>query len=250
VYRARKGGAKGGGSGRDPGGFVALPWTVLDSPAYKALSHPAKALLFEFARQFVRDNNGRLLASSAHLAARGWRSNDVIGRAKRELLSAGFIFETVKGQRPNKASWYAVTWLALNRMPGFDPGAAELFQRGAYRQGLSTSVQCAESGPPHRKSTTKAPIQNAKLKPSNGVDTGCIAPPGGVRASTRAPSDGAVQGASQSFSAPAGGNHLEKPSIEALGAPVGEVRFGSEQAIKACGSDRGMPARFGRPWRQ
>lgn len=60
---------------RDAGGFVAMPWAVLDSPAYQALSHPGKALLMEFARQYVRDNNGRLLASGRYLAARGWTSN-------------------------------------------------------------------------------------------------------------------------------------------------------------------------------
>ena len=93
-----------GNSGRDAGGFVALPWTVLDCPAYAALSHPARALLFELARQFVRDNNGRLLLSAAYLLKRGWRSADVITRAKRELLAAGFIHETVKGHRPNRAN--------------------------------------------------------------------------------------------------------------------------------------------------
>ena len=52
-----------GDAGRDAGGFVALPWAVLDSPPYSGLSHPAKALLLEFARQFVRDNNGRCCAA-------------------------------------------------------------------------------------------------------------------------------------------------------------------------------------------
>ena len=60
------------GSGRDPGGFVALPWSVLDCPAFLGLSHPARSLLLELARQFVFDNNGRLLASAAYLATRGW----------------------------------------------------------------------------------------------------------------------------------------------------------------------------------
>ena len=75
-----------GDSGRDAGGFVALPWSVLDCPAYAALSHPARALLFELARQFVRDNNGRLLCSMTYLGPRGWKSNDVITRAVRELV--------------------------------------------------------------------------------------------------------------------------------------------------------------------
>jgi hypothetical protein len=123
-------GKRKGDTGRDSGGFIALPWSVMDCPVYAGLSHPAKALLLEFARQFVRDNNGRLLASRAYLAGRGWKSADVIQRAKDELLAAGFIFETVKGQRPNKASWYAVTWRTLDRHPGYDHGAVESFERG------------------------------------------------------------------------------------------------------------------------
>jgi hypothetical protein len=85
------------------------------------------------ARQFTGSNNGRLLASAAYLRKRGWTSSDTISRAKADLMRAGFIFETVKGQRPNKASWYAITWQTLDRHPGFDPGAVELFRRGAYQ---------------------------------------------------------------------------------------------------------------------
>ena len=136
MANGRNKGAK-GDSGRDAGGFIALPWSVVDSAAYQALGHPAKALLTEIARQFVRDNNGRLLCSMAYLGDRGWKSNDVITRAKNELLAAGFIYETVKGHRPNKASWYAVTWRALDRRPDYDAGAVEGFVRGAYRFGGS-----------------------------------------------------------------------------------------------------------------
>ena len=145
-----------GDSGRDVGGFVALPWSVLDSPAYARLSHPARALLLELARQFVRDNNGKLLLSAAYLAKRGWKSADVITRAKRELLAAGFIFETVKGQRPNRASWYAVTWRTLDKLPGYDIGAAQCFERGAYQR--------------------NRPLKNASLIPSHGVESPSIAP--------------------------------------------------------------------------
>lgn len=115
------------------GGFCALPWAVLDSPAYAALSHPARALLLEFARQYVRDNNGRLLASAAYLEGRGWKSPAVILRAKRALIEAGFVHETVRGHRPNKASWYALTWYALDRHQSYDAGASETFRRGAFR---------------------------------------------------------------------------------------------------------------------
>ena len=116
MANARNPKRKGHDTSRDQGGFIALPWSVLDCPAYARLSHPARGLLLELARQFVRDNNGRLLASRAYLFERGWKSADTITNAKRELLAAGFIHETVMGHRPNKASWYAVTWRSLDKI--------------------------------------------------------------------------------------------------------------------------------------
>jgi len=68
---------RGHDQGRDSGGFVALPWAVLDCPAYAGLSMHARALLLEVARQYVRDNNGRLLLSRAYMGARGWKSADM-----------------------------------------------------------------------------------------------------------------------------------------------------------------------------
>lgn len=120
-------------SGRDAGGFVALPWVVLDSPAYQGLTMHARALLLEIARQLRGDNNGSLLCSRAYLLTRGWRSNDMATKARNELIEARLIHQTVVGHRPNKASWYAVTWQALDKLAGYDAGAAETFTRGAYR---------------------------------------------------------------------------------------------------------------------
>ena len=186
MANARNRGQK-GDAGRDAGGFVALPWSVLDCPAYARLSHPARGLLFELARQFVRDNNGRLLASAAYLSKRGWKSADVITRAKRELIDARFIFETVKGHRPNRASWYAVTWRALDKLPGYDAGATQLFERGAYQK-------------------------NATLRPSHGVDKPSIAPSHGVGRTPTTPSHGAIRPVLVPRSTPSDGNHLEMPS--------------------------------------
>jgi len=176
-------------SGRDAGGFVALPWSVLDSASYARLSHPARALLLELARQYVLDNNGRLLASRAYLAKRGWRSADVLQRAKTELLNNGFIHETVKGHRPNKASWYAVTWMTLDRYPGFDTGAFETFRRGAYRD-----------------------QKNAVLCPSGGTVRSSIVPSPGTERVSPVPSPGTIRAVSGCPSVPSGGHHLEMPS--------------------------------------
>jgi hypothetical protein len=191
MANARNG--KKANSGRDAGGFVALPWSVLDCPAYAALSANAKALLLEVARQHCRDNNGRLLLSRAYMTTRGWKSVDMIAKGKQELLAAGFIHETVKGQRPNKASWYAVTWQSLDKIQGFDQGSALLFQRSAYLK--------------------KAPVKNAPLIPSHGTERPAIAPPHGTETPLSVPPHGAMEGVFQVSSVPPHGHLLEKPSI-------------------------------------
>jgi hypothetical protein len=195
-----------GDRGRESGGFIALPWSVTDSPAYLGLSHPARSLLFELARQVVRDNNGRLLASRAFLAKRGWKSADVIDRAKRELLEAGFIAETVKGHRPNKASWYAVTWRLLDDHAGYDPGVRATFERGAYRQG-----------------------QNARLSPAGGTGKASIGPSGGTGEGAAGPSGGPMAACFGGPSVPSGGHHLEMPSA------VAEQMRAQGQAMAASG---------------
>lgn len=194
-------------TGRDSGGFVALPWSVLDCPAYARLSHPARGLLLEFARQFVRDNNGRLLASGVYLAGRGWKSSDVITRAKRELIEAGFIFQTVMGHRPNKASWYAVTWRSLDKCTGYDFGADKAFERGAYLK--------------------IGPLKIDVLTPRGGVDSARIAPSRGVGKSATTPSNGAVRGILHPAPTPSRGDHLE---IAICMGVESAVAVGSHQA--------------------
>lgn len=134
-------GSRSKGERRDGGGFVALPWSVLDSPAYLNLSSHAKALLMEFARQLRGDNNGALLCSRAYLATRGWKSNDMMTKCRDELVDAGLIHQTVMGCRPNRASWYAVTWIGLDKLIGLDPDLARAFVRGAYRTSHSSVTQ-------------------------------------------------------------------------------------------------------------
>lgn len=175
---------------REGGPFVAIPHVVLESRAYIGLSYPARALLLELAFQYHGDDNGRLLCSGKHLKKRGWKSNDVITRAKRELINSGFIHEMVKGCRPNKASWYAVTWQTLDKLTGYDPAAAKTFERGSYRK-------------------------NDTLTPPLGVVGASIGPHDGVDKHPATPARGAAKEKFRCLSAPYSGAPLEKPSVEA-----------------------------------
>ena len=192
MSNGRNKGSK-GDSGRDSGGFIALPWSVMDCPAYGRLSMHARALLLEVARQFVRDNNGRLLLSRAYMATRGWKSMDMLNKCKAELLEAGFIFQTVQGHRPNKASWYAVTWRALDKLPGYDAGAEVCFKRGEYQKA--------------------APLKNASLRPPHGTGNPAIAPPHSTDTLPTVPPHGAIKAVLGVRSVPPHGHHLEMPSV-------------------------------------
>lgn len=110
-----------------------MPWSVLDSAAYMGLSVHARVLLIEIARQLRGDNNGSLLCSRAYMATRGWKSADMLTKCKAELLACRLLYQTVMGHRPNKASWYAVTWMGLDQLRGYDEGAEKGFVRGAYK---------------------------------------------------------------------------------------------------------------------
>ncbi len=161
--------------GRDGTTFVAMPWVVMDCPAYASLSHPARSLLWELARQFVRDNNGRLLATKAYLEQRGWRSADVIHRAKKELIAKSFIFETVKGRRPNKASWYALTWRNLDKLPGYDYGAVSSFERSAYRKNQPIDKNAPLYPPGRTRKAKIAPLEGVAATATN-LGNGTIKP--------------------------------------------------------------------------
>lgn len=117
--------------------FVSIPWEVLHCNGYQKLSHVARSLLLEFALQINvrRDsaNNGRLLCTQKYMRTRGWRSSDTLNRALNELLEGGFIYRTMQGHRPNKASWYAVTFRKLEPSQRYDPGTEADYLESGWR---------------------------------------------------------------------------------------------------------------------
>ena len=198
-----------GDTGRDSGGFIALPWAVLDCPAYARLSMHARALLLEVARQYHRDDNGRMLLSRAYMKTRGWNSADMLTKAKRELIDCGFIFQTVMGHRPNKASWYAVTWRSLDKLTGYDAGAAQCFERSAYCKGDS--------------------LIGAVLIPPHGTRKALIVPPHGKETPPTVPPHGSISPVFDPLSVPPHGHPLDMPSTAFNSERGTGVRLNSDQ---------------------
>lgn len=172
------------GKRRVDGRFIAFPHAVLLSQSYLALSHTARSLLFEIALQYMGENNGQMLASQNKLRPRGWKSADTLHRAKAELLAAGFVVETVKGGRPNKASWYAVTWWKLDSHPRYDEGVQLAFR------------------------LVRLPWRNSRVTPAHGAQTPATAP----NDSRPSPRNGAMRLNQTPPPTPPDGEHLEAPS--------------------------------------
>ncbi|WP_186071178.1 hypothetical protein [Burkholderia gladioli] len=149
---------------RDGTRFAVVPFVVLESEAYVALSGSAVKLLMEFAFQYNGANNGNLYCTWDQMASRGWKSQTTLKAAKDELVRAGFLCETRKGARPNRAAWYALTWRELDVTEGLDI-TASAFPRGAYLRVTAKPKPAAK--PVERRSAKIIP-----LTPVSGVAVG------------------------------------------------------------------------------
>ena len=199
-----------GNTSRAPGRFMAIPISVVDCPAYLGLSMHARALLLEMTRQHMGSNNGSLLLSGAYMAKRGWTSNDMLTKCKVELLASGFIHQTVQGHRPNKASWFAVTWYRLDKLHGYDEGMTQLFKLNAYMESMPLKIKPTreELFERHRN----AGKNGTGLTPPHGVEKPAIAPPHGVEATPATPPYGPMKPLLEHPPTPPHGDHLEMPS--------------------------------------
>ncbi|MBC7703394.1 MAG: hypothetical protein H7274_05555, partial [Rhodoferax sp.] len=150
---------------RDGDRYLALPHVVIDSPSYRELGYPARALLIDIARQYTGSNNGRLVACAKYLKPFGWNSNSTVTRALVELKSAGLLIETRMGMRPNRAAWFALGWYQLDATAGMDIDP-RTFRTGGYKV--------------------------AALIPRDGIGRARTGPFGGVGAPAATPAGGAM----------------------------------------------------------
>ncbi|WP_049639222.1 hypothetical protein [Methylophilus sp. TWE2] len=183
--------------GKIQGRFTALPHSVIMSMEYRALNHAACRLLIDIAAQYRGDNNGALVACSKYLKPLGWRSNDTITKALKELVQGGFLIMTRQGMRPplSRPSWYALGWLGLDITEGLDMNSR------AYQRATFTPLFPML---PKKAHTPVIGAANIKVVPATGVT-----------ASLPAPNTGAVMLEKDMSTAPPNGEYIYLPSAPA-----------------------------------
>ena len=98
--------------------FVLIPSEVLISTAYIDLSFSASSMLVEVLHFYNGRNNGCIWISPEVLRARRFSKNTA-SKALKELRSHGFIYMTKRGgNQRGGCSWFAITWLPINRVDG------------------------------------------------------------------------------------------------------------------------------------
>lgn len=101
--------------------FAGIPHAVMRHEVYIKLSFKARALLLEAALQYRGTNNGDITLAWTILKTRGFKSQDTLSKAKKELIEAGFIIETRKakfGDPKKKCSLYALSWRKIDPCSG------------------------------------------------------------------------------------------------------------------------------------
>lgn len=105
----------------DPNGrHMRVYATVHNSPAWRVLGYPAKALYVDLRASLTGTNNGDLSAALSDLKHRGWASSKTLARALYELRSLGFIAVTREGglkQGTRVPTLYRFTDLAVFEHP-------------------------------------------------------------------------------------------------------------------------------------
>jgi hypothetical protein len=79
---------------RQPGRFIMVSHSLLNSPAFIALPCNAQRLFLDLRLKLNGGNNGDVSAALSDLKHRGWRSPSTLAKALRQLEALGFLVRT------------------------------------------------------------------------------------------------------------------------------------------------------------
>jgi len=99
-------------------GYFLIPDVMLTHPDFTALSGSAVKMLCALGAQYNGYNNGDLCVSLKIMKRYGWKSNNGITRAKRELIERSWIMQTKQGGLGIGPDLFAITWQPIDECKG------------------------------------------------------------------------------------------------------------------------------------
>jgi hypothetical protein len=141
------------------GSFMQIPHAVIEHENYSRLSHRACRLLWDLYSQFRGKNNGDLCASMSIMKRKGWKSNDQLSKAKKELLETGWIVRTKVGGLGIGPDLFAVTFKPIDECGGKLDCKETSVALGYWKLGYNREIN-----PPHRIQVQSAPPHGTGTK--------------------------------------------------------------------------------------
>jgi hypothetical protein len=157
--------------------------------------HPARSLLFDLLRQHNGRNNGHIQIATSWMGKRGWTSNDVLHRAKLELIERELIIQTRQGGLNAGPNQYALTWLPISNFVGLDIESKN-YHPGRWHFMDKPPIIGSRSNTASRNSEnhSMSSVSRCSTVPSDGMVEQLTAPPHGAKTAlsgtSTAPSDG------------------------------------------------------------
>ena len=105
--------------------FIALPFSVLGTPAWQALSGNAVKVLIELIKLNNGSNNGGMFLSARQAADRANLSSNTAAKCLTEIVEAGFVDIVEKGafsRKTKAATTYRLTWHPVGNDVPAKPG--------------------------------------------------------------------------------------------------------------------------------
>lgn len=171
------------------GRFAALPHAVMDSTAFMGASDSARSLLLELVRQHTGKNNGHFQLTSGWLRRRGWKSSDMVQRAKAEVIARQLAIKTRLGGLNAGPDLWAVTWLPISDYAGLTEVSATTYHPGAWHflnPPLTIPRNPAYYPPDLKKRDERTAGRNSAVPPV-GTAEGFTVPPVGTKTAPFSP---------------------------------------------------------------
>lgn len=155
----------------DPEGrHIRVYVSLLNSPAYRVLSYPAKALFVDMRSQVTGLNNGNISAALSEMKHKGWVSPSTLAKALYELRAMGLLAITRAGglkQGTRVCNLYRFTDLDVYAQPKVGVEAVkathdyrQFDSAGEAKRALRTGVKALQDeGKKNQVEKKKAPVR-------------------------------------------------------------------------------------------